>query len=331
MTAFGRQFMPTMALSRFDGSSWSNSEVVPCDAIELHAGAHVLHYSSTVFEGLKAFKHGDGLVKLFRPEQNIQRLANSSALLQLPKVDTDLVKEMILSIVKQYASDTPEPPGSMYIRPTHIGTDAAIGAAASGSETSLLYILLSPVGEYFSGGDQGLRILVEEDYARCAPHMGMVKSGSNYASALGPTLKAKQEWDAAQILFCPGGDVQETGASNFLLIDGNTLITKALDTSFLHGVTRDSILCLARDRGMDVQERSLSTQELFERIQNPECEAALSGTAAVLTPVSTLIRDGKEYQIGNGQAGSTTVSLREELNAIQWGKQPDKHQWLVSL
>ncbi len=331
MTAFGSKFMPLMALTQFNGSEWSASENVPCDAISLHAGAHVLHYSSTVFEGLKAFKHSDGSVKLFRPQQNIDRLASSSALLQLPKIDTGLVRKMILDIVKHYAGETPEPPGSMYIRPTHIGTDAAIGAAAAGSSTSMLYILLSPVGDYFSGGDQGLRIMVEEDYARCAPHMGMVKSGSNYASALGPTLKAKETWGAAQILFCPGGDVQETGASNFLLIDDNTLITKNLDSSFLHGVTRDSILTLARDRGMDVQERALSTDELFERIQNPNCEAALSGTAAVLTPVCTLIRNGKEHQVGNGKIGSTTVSLREELNAIQWGKQEDKHDWLVAV
>ena len=331
MTAFGSVFMPLMAQTSYDGSQWSASELVPCDSISLHAGAHVLHYSSTVFEGLKAFKHGDGSVKLFRPNKNIDRFADSSALLQLPEVDKGQVEQMILDVVTHYAADTPEPPGSMYIRPTHIGTDPAIGAAAAGSKTSLLYILLSPVGEYFSGGNQGLRILIEEDYARCAPHMGMVKSGSNYASALGPTLKAKKEFDAAQILFCPNGDVQETGASNFLLIDGNTLVTKALDSSFLHGVTRDSILALARDRGMDVQERELSTDELFERIQNPDCEAALSGTAAVLTPVSTLIRDSKEYHVGNGKVGSTTVSLREELNAIQWGQKEDAHGWLVSV
>lgn len=331
MTAFGSIFMPLMAQTQFDSERWSPSELVSCESISLHAGAHVLHYSSSVFEGLKAFKHADGSVKLFRPKKNIERLAKSSISLQLPAVNEDQVWEMTLNLVRHYADECPEPPGSMYIRPTHIGTDPAIGAAAAGSRTSLLYILLSPVGEYFSGGNGGLRILVEESYARCAPHMGMVKSGGNYASALLPTLKAKQEWDAAQILFCPNGDVQETGASNFLLIDGNTLITKALDSSFLHGVTRDSILTLARDRGMDVQERTLSTDELFERIQNPDCEAALSGTAAVLTPVSTLIRDGREYQVGNGSVGATTVSLREELNAIQWGQEEDKHDWLVSV
>lgn len=328
MTAFGSQFMPTMSYAQYDGKAWSDFEITNCDNVSLHAGAHVLHYASSVFEGLKAFKHIDGSVKLFRPDRNIKRLANSSNLLHLPSIDEGQVREMIFSIVAHYADQTPEPPGSMYIRPTHIGTEAAIGAAASGSTTSMLYVLLSPVGDYFSGGSQGLSILVEEDYARCAPHMGVVKSGSNYASALGPILQAKHDHGAAQILFCPNGDVQETGASNFLLIDGDEVITKDLDSSFLHGVTRDSILTLARDRGMKVAERSLSTDELFERIAKPDCEAALSGTAAVLTPVSSLIRNGKEYKVGAGTEGKTTASLRAELNAIQWGKSEDKFGWL---
>lgn len=331
MTAFGSKFMPQMTSATFDGERWSDIELVSCDAVQLHAGAHVLHYASSVFEGLKAFKHADGSVKLFRPSMNIDRLIKSSELLSLPPVDATLLTKMITDVTAFYAAETPEPPGSMYIRPTHIGTDAAIGAAAVGSQCSMLYILVSPVGDYFAGGSSGLRILVEEDYARCAPHMGMIKSGSNYASALGPIIKAKQSYDAAQILFCPDGDVQETGASNFFLIDGNEIITKNLDSTFLHGVTRDSILTLARSRGMTVSERQLSTDELFERIKKPDCEAALSGTAAVLTPVTTLIRNGVDHSVGSGQEGKTTVSLREELNAIQWGQQEDTHDWLVSV
>ena len=130
-------------------------------------------------------------------------------------------------------------------------------------------------------------------------------------------------------MFCPNGDVQETGAANFLLIDGDTLITKALDTTFLHGITRDSILTLARDRGMKVEERSLSVDELLERSQKPGCEAALAGTAAVLTPVGTMVHNGKEYQVGNGQAGATTAKLRQALNDIQWGRAEDRHGWLT--
>ncbi len=330
MAAFGTVFTPEMIISRFDNNSWSAPQLVASDSISLHPGAHVLHYSSTCFEGLKAFRHADNSIHLFRMDKNVARLAQSSELLSLPKLDSAMLSQMITDIVKRYAADVPTPPGSMYIRPTHIGTEASIGKAAAPSLSSLLYVLLSPVGDYFSGGAKPLRLLLE-DNARCAPHMGMVKSGGNYASALQPIMKARAAVQADQVLFCPNGDVQETGAANFLLIDGNEIITKALDASFLHGVTRDSILTLARDRGMTVSERELTVDELIERAQKPGTEAALSGTAAVLTPVGTLIHAGKEYQVGTGQGGNTTAALRQALNDIQWGKADDKHGWLTKV
>ncbi|KEA65218.1 Branched-chain amino acid aminotransferase [Marinobacterium lacunae] len=328
MSAFGSVFMPEMAISWFDGSNWSESKVVPSDSLNLHAGAHVLHYSSTCFEGLKAFRHEDGSVKIFRMDRNIARMAQSSELLALPKLDQEQAAQMITSIVARFASDVPEPPGSMYIRPTHIGTEPAIGKAAVPTLESCFYVLLSPVGDYFSGGDRALRLLIDDKNMRCPPHMGMVKSGGNYAGALQPTMKARAEFKADQVLFCPGGDVQETGAANFLLIDGDEIITKALDSTFLHGVTRDSILTLARDMGMKVSERQLSVDELLERAGKPGCEAALSGTAAVLTAVGTLIHNGKEYNVGNGGIGETTLKLRRALNDIQWGRSEDKFGWL---
>lgn len=332
MTAFGTVFMPEMAISWFDGSQWSTPEVVPCDSLRLHPGAHVLHYASTCFEGLKAFRHDDGSINIFRMAQNIDRFANSTEQLALPSIDKAATEQMILNIVSRFAKDVPETPGSMYIRPTHIGTEPAIGKAAAPSMSSCQYVMLSPVGDYFAGsGNITLRVLLEEQGVRCAPHMGMIKSGGNYASALGPTLKAKKELGVDQVLFCPDGDVQETGAANFLLIDGNTIITKALDSTFLHGITRDSVLTLARDLGMSVEERQLSIDELLERIAKPDCEAALSGTAAVLTSVGTLIRNGKEYTVGNGKPGPTTTRLRTALNNIQWGRAEDKYGWLTEV
>jgi len=331
MSAFGSVFMPEMAISWFDGAQWSNAEVVSSDSLQLHPGAHVLHYSSSCFEGLKAFRHEDGSVKIFRMDRNIARLQQSSEILALPEFTADKLERMIVDIVARFADQVPEPPGSMYIRPTHIGTEPAIGKAAVPSLTSCLYVLLSPVGDYFTGGDKALRLLLDDEGMRCSPHMGVVKSGGNYASALQPIMKARAEYQADQVLFCPGGDVQETGAANFLLIDGDEIITKALDSTFLHGVTRDSILTLARDMGMKVSERQLTVEELLERSARPGCEAALSGTAAVLTAVGTLIYKGKEYEVGNGGIGETTLRLRRALNDIQWGKAEDTHGWLTSL
>jgi branched-chain amino acid aminotransferase len=329
MAVFGTVFMPEMALSTFKDNQWSATKVVAADSIKMHPGAHVLHYSSTCFEGLKAFRHEDGSVHIFRMDKNIQRLAQSSRLLHLPEINEQQVNQMILDIVAQFASEVPEPPGSMYIRPTHFGTEVSIGKAAAPSLTSMLYVLLSPVGDYFSGGAKPLRLLLDENGMRCSPHMGMVKSGGNYASALGPILEAREQVQADQILFCPNGDVQETGAANFLLIDGNEIITKGLDSSFLHGVTRDSVLTIAADMGMTVSERNISVSELLERAAKPGTEAALSGTAAVLTPVGTFIHEGEEYKVGSGEAGASTIKLRQTLNDIQWGKAADKYNWLT--
>ncbi|GGO77991.1 branched chain amino acid aminotransferase [Marinobacterium nitratireducens] len=331
MAAFGSVIMPEMAISWFDGSKWSETEIVPSDNLKLHPGAHVLHYSSTCFEGLKAFRHDDGSIKIFRMDRNIERLAQSTHLLALPEFDHESLARMIRDIVARFADDVPAPPGSLYIRPTHIGTEPVIGKAAVPSLTSCLYVLVSPVGDYFAGGDKALRLLIDDEGMRCPPHMGMVKSGGNYASALRPIMKARAEYQVDQVLFCPGGDVQETGAANFLLIDGNEIITKALDESFLHGITRDSLLTLARDRGMKVSERNISVDELLERIAKPGCEAALSGTAAVLTPVGTMIYKGQEYSVGDGTIGETTVKLRQALNDIQWGRSEDTHGWLTGL
>lgn len=331
MAAFGSIFMPRMALATFDNNQWGESRIVPSDSIPMHPGAHVLHYSSTCFEGLKAFRHADGSVHVFRMDQNIKRFSQSSRLLALPEVDEEQVAQMIKDIVAEFASDVPEPPGSMYIRPTHIGTEAIIGKAAAPSLTSMVYVLLSPVGDYFSGGAHALRILLEENGQRCAPHMGMIKSGGNYASALGPIMKAKEDVQADQILFCPNGDVQETGAANFLLIDGNEIITKALDSSFLHGVTRSSILTIAKDLGMTVSERELTVSELLERAAKPGVEAVLSGTAAVLTSVGTFIHNGKEFKVGSGEPGPIAEKLRKTLNDIQWGNAQDKHNWLTKI
>ncbi|WCN07611.1 branched-chain amino acid aminotransferase [Marinomonas mediterranea] len=331
MAAFGSVFMPKMAVTNFENNQWSDAAIVSSDSIQMHPGAHVLHYSSTCFEGLKAFRHEDGSVHIFRMDQNIKRLAQSSRLLALPEIDEEQVAQMIKDVVAQFADDVPEPPGSMYIRPTHFGTEAAVGKAAAPSLTSMLYVLLSPVGDYFAGGSRALRLLLDETGMRCAPHMGMIKSGGNYASALQPTMQAKADVEADQVLFCPNGDVTETGAANFLLVDGNEIITKALDTSFLHGVTRSSILSLAADQGMTVTERDFTVTELLEFAAKPGVEAMLSGTAAVLTSVGTLIHNGQEHKVGSGETGPIAQKLRQALNDIQWGKAPDTHNWLTRI
>jgi branched-chain amino acid aminotransferase len=156
--------------------------------------------------------------------------------------------------------------------------------------------------------------------------MGMVKTGGNYAAAMGPTLSARAKYQVDQVLFCPGGQVQETGAANFLLVRDGELLTRGLDSTFLHGITRDSLLTLARDQGYRVSERVFDVREMLEWVKSGE--AALSGTAAVLAGVGTLIYRGSEHKVTNGEVGPLTRALRAQLVAIQRGEAPDRHGWL---
>ena len=328
---FGTRFLPKMAISYYGNTGWSAEQMVPSDSLAMHPGAHVFHYASTCFEGLKAFRQADGSIAIFRMDKNIARFAQSSQLLCLPEIDLEHTARMIRESVALYADEVPASPASLYIRPTHIGTEAAIGKAAAPSDTSCQYILLSPVGDYFEGGEATLRLLLDTQGVRCGPDHGMVKGGGNYASALKHIQRAAKQHNANQVLFCPDDDVQETGAANFILIDDDEIITKSLDESFLHGVTRESLLTLARAKGLNVQERSLSVSELLERTAKPDCEAGLTGTAAVVAAVGTLIHEGKEHPVGSGQPGPRIRQMRDELNAIQWGQTPDPHQWLTHL
>jgi branched-chain amino acid aminotransferase len=209
------------------------------------------------------------------------------------------------------------------------GTEEDIGAAARPTRTALYYVLTSPVGDYFAGGLQPLRVKVDDRAMRSTPGFGAVKTGGNYAAAMRQVVLAREELGADQVLFAPNGDVQETGAANFMLIEGGELLTKPLDGSILPGVTRDCILALAADAGLKVIERDFTVSELMERA--PAGEAALTGTAAVLTPVGTLLYQGREITVGDGQMGPWSARLREQLCAIQSGAADDPYGWRVPL
>jgi branched-chain amino acid aminotransferase len=232
-------------------------------------------------------------------------------------------------VIDRGRDQVPDAPGALYLRPILFGTTANIGAAATPASEASLLVLASPVWDYFSGGMKPLRILIDDENTRSAAQMGMVKTGGNYAAALGPTLRARAQYQIDQVLFCPGGQVQETGAANFLLIRDGEVLTRSLDTTFLHGVTRDSLLTLAADLGYKVSERTFDVQEMLEWVETGE--AALSGTAAVLAGVGTLIFHGKEHRVANGEVGPLTRALRAQLVAIQQGEAPDRHEWLQRL
>jgi len=318
-----------MVVSKYRDGKWTPMEARPVGPLDIHPAAHVLHYASTCFEGFKAYRWADGSVNVFRMDRHIERLRQSARALVLPEPDAAQLSQMIRATIDQNRKEVPEAPGALYMRPLLFGTTPNIGAAATPADEATLVVLASPVWDYFAGGMKPLRIYVEDVNSRTATQTGRVKTGGNYAAALGPTLEARKQFKADQVLFAPGGEVQETGAANFLLIKKGKILTRSLDSTFLHGVTRDSLLTMARDDGYSVDERVFNVSEMLEWSQDGE--AALSGTAAVLAGVGVLIHRGKEYQLSGGEVGPTTQELRQKLVAIQRGEIADKHGWITRI
>jgi len=329
MSQFGTEFCDHFAIARFDNGAWQPAAIEALAPLSLHPGAHVFHYASSCFEGFKAYRWSDGKARIFRLHDHVARMQKSAASLRLPVPDADLLANMVIDLVAKQVDDIPALPSSLYIRPTLIGTLPNIGAAASPSTEALLYVLVSPVGDYFSGGVRPLKLLVEDQRSRSTEQLGSTKTGGNYAAALGPTLQAKADFGVDQVLFCPHGDVQETGAANFMLVNDDEVITKPLDSSFLHGMTRASILTLAKDLGYSPNERNFTVAELLEWAT--EYEAALSGTAACLTPVGTLVYKGEEIAVRDGSSGPNVTKLRDALQSIQYGEAADAHDWLTEV
>jgi branched-chain amino acid aminotransferase len=327
--AFGTVLARTMTVATFQDGKWGSHEVRPTGPIELHPAAHVLHYSSTCFEGFKAYRWADGSLNVFRMDRHIERLRQSARALVLPEPDAGQVAEMIRAAVRDNRDIVPEAPGALYLRPILFGTTANIGAAATPADEATLIVLASPVWDYFAGGMKPLRILVDDVNSRSSNQTGSVKTGGNYAAALGPTLEARRRHKADQVLFCPGGSVQETGAANFVLIKKDRLLTRSLDATFLHGVTRDSLIRLAGDSGYKVEERVFDVPEMLEWVRDGE--AALSGTAAVLAGIGTLIHRDREHRVGNGEVGPLTRALRERLISVQRGEIADRYGWITRI
>lgn len=295
----------------------------------MHPGAHVLHYASACFEGLKAHRQADGSLAIFRLDDHVARMQQSIGKLRIAVPDAALIRTMIVDAVEANAAFTPDGPGSLYIRPTFIGTTPNIGAAAAPADAGILYVICSPVGDYFAGGIRPLTLYVDTETPRTTPQFGMVKSGANYVMALGPTLDAKEEHGADQVLFATGDDATETGASNFFVCSDDVLVTRQLDHSFLHGVTRDSVLRLGADLGYSIEERPMTTSELAE--WTSKGELFLSGTAAVIAPVGTVVVGGKRLTVGDGQPGPNTLRIRDALTKVLSGDADDAHDWRTTV
>jgi branched-chain amino acid aminotransferase len=293
-----------------------------------------LHYGQLIFEGLKAYRGKDGAIYLFRPTANIKRMNNSARRLCMPTVDEGLFMEAIRELVLVEQDWIPRGRGtSLYIRPTMIATEKALGVHPSAEY--LFFIITVPVGAYYPEGFSPTKIYVVEDYVRAAPGgIGNIKAACNYAASLLASSIAIEK-GYTQVLWLDAIHhkyAEEVGTSNIFFVIGNELITPPLGGTILPGVTRDSVLTLARSWGIQVSERPIAMEEIIEACNKGDLrEAFASGTAAVVSPIGQLFYHDKEYFINEGKTGAMTERLYNEILQIQYGERDDPFGWRVKI
>ncbi|MFT3861362.1 branched-chain amino acid aminotransferase [Micropruina sp.] len=331
---FGVYFTDHMAVATWrQGSGWADDAVVPYGPFQLDPSTAVLHYAQEVFEGLKAYRHADGSIWLFRPERNAERLMASARRLMLPELPVDDFLTSIEQLVKVDAAWVPDAGGgeaSLYLRPFMFANESFLGVRAAQRVTYA--VIASPVGPYFSGGVQPVNIWVTDQYSRAGKGgTGAAKCGGNYASSLIAQYEGVDH-GCSQVLFADAGtgvNAEELGGMNLMVVtaDGQ-LITPELSGTILAGVTRDSILTVAADLGLNPVARPITLAEIFDRIDSGDIvEAFACGTAAVLTPVAAFRSHQGNHVIGD-QPGERTMQIRSAILDVQYGRAEDSHGWL---
>ena len=333
---FGTSFSDHMvSIEWTEGKGWHDARVMPYGPLSLDPACAVLHYAQEIFEGMKAYRQEDGSVALFRPQANAARFNASARRLAMP----ELPEELFLEAVKQLvAADREWFPtvdgGALYLRPFMFASEPFLGVRPAKEYRFL--VIASPAGNYFKSGAPAVSIWVSQDYSRAAPGgTGAAKCGGNYAASLVPQAEAIEQGHD-QVVFLDAVErrwIEELGGMNlYFVFDDGTMLTPPLSGTILPGITRDSLMTLARDEGLSVTEEKYSIEQWQADAESGrlvECFAC--GTAAVVTPVGRVAGEGIDFTIGSGSAGQMTSKLKERLVAIQRGLAPDPHGWVVQL
>lgn len=328
---FGKYFTDHMFVMDYDGTQWTNARIQPYQDLHLAPSASVLHYAQGVFEGAKAYKNDKGQIRLFRLRDNLDRMCDSAERLCMPTFDKDFVYDAIKKLIFVDEDWIPTDEGtSLYIRPTMIATEPALGVHAS--KTYCMYVILSPAGAYYANGLQPVRLMVEENYVRAAKGgTGGHKVIGNYAASMKAGEIAREKgYDQAMWLDAKYHRyVEEVGAMNiFFIIDG-IAYTPALRGSILPGITRRSVIKLLKANGIKVRECNVDIRKVVAAAENGTLNEVFgTGTAAVISPVGALGYRGKDYVINGGVMGEISKKIYDELTGIQVGKYPDKYRWV---
>jgi len=329
---FGMSFTDKMFMMTYSkDTGWTDPVIKNYEPFVLFPSALVFHYAQEIFEGQKAYKWQDGTIALFRPEMNIKRFNRSADRLCMPKVDEALFMDALERLVWEDRDYIPKEAGhSLYIRPTMIAIDPLLGVRTGGQY--IFFIIDSPTGNYFVEGFNPTKILVSDKYVRAVPGgVGEAKTGGNYAAS----LKAMEEARAkgfTQVLWLDGIErkyVEEVGVMNIFFVEKGKLITPAFSGSILNGITRDSVITVAKDLGYSVEEKRIAIEDVCKGIEaGTVTECFGSGTACVISPVGELNYKERSYTINNFKTGSVTKAIYDAITGIQYGKVKDKHGWI---
>lgn len=327
---FGQYFTDHMFVAHYrEGKGWDRGEIRPYSALPLDPAASVLHYGQALFEGLKAFKQGDGRCVLFRPEYNWRRMCAGAERLCMPGPAPEFFAQALAQLVDIEKEWIPSAPGALYLRPTLIGTEGFLGVRPS--HEYMFFTILSPVGSYYSEGAKPLKIWVEDQYLRASPGgLGAVKAAANYAASLKAAYEAKQK-GYSQVLWLDVNHeyVEEVGTMNVFFVFEDEIVTPSLDGTILGGGTRDSVLTLLRSWNLPVNERKIKIRELREGHALGKLQEVFGvGTAAVISPVGELSSNGWKIQLDADKAGPLAQRLYTELTSIQQGTSPDRFNWI---
>lgn len=328
--SFGVLFSDHMYSMEYRAGKWTDEQVMPFGKIEVSPAMTTLHYGQAIFEGMKAFCAADGRINIFRPDKYHARMNRSAHRLCIPEIDYETFITGLAELLRLDKPWVPRKRGfSLYLRPFIFATDSFLGVRVS--DTYRFLIITSPVGAYYKEGLNPVSLVTPGDYARSARGgLGAAKTPANYAASLLPTEEAHRA-GFTQVLWLDASEkryIEEVGTMNIFFLIGDELITPSLEGSVLAGVTRDTVIELAKDWGVKITERPITIDEVFSASANGTLKEVFgTGTAAVISPVGIIEHIGKRIIINDNKTGVLSKRLYDTITGIQYCELPDKFGW----